>query len=772
MRNLESSMPKAQADGQAGSVPFPAACVIRLGCVAGYVFWEAALIQFFNFHCSLSEGAWGIMWLIDTRTLKLVFKTDPSEIDYAILSHTWEEEEVSFQEFQDMRRARRKKGFNKIEMTCRLARMKYSLKYAWVDTCCIDKSSSAELSEAINSMFRYYKLSFICFVYLCDLSSDTSPGPGPIPGPPPSFSQCRWLTRGWTLQELIAPCYLSFFDESWSLRGSKDDWADSLSSITSIPSGALSGWRQLDDYSVAARFSWAAKRQTTRKEDLAYCLLGIFGVYIPLLYGESENAFLRLQEEISRSTNDMSIFAWQAVPEDERRFSGMYAKYPAEFVHCASVTRMPSASRHDKEYSLTNKGLRFDHVLTTFAENADYIKPSKLSASGGLERVYNERIESLGVAFLDLECFNDDPDGSSTGENSPTLGVYLTKLQGEYVRTFPNLLSAKYIRVHVAVQMDEEQLIIYAIKALTEQQSNKLEKEFHKEIIARLDISGGVYQPAMIKQVEPQSAWDHQDKSFHLWEGKDTSEISCFWLLTIDQIPLGGTIYTMECLVVCIFSREPVFGTRKALWHVFVGREGEWKIGNRIFCKPIHQVFREQTALEQFQECLRQEHDSHHRARYWVAVALSDDKLLHPTGWRDLLVTTPDSEDLEEVLLLIHQARHRNDTCPCYAHNPAKDLDTQPTGSRVLQYSSAKGHHGQSGNDDGGEEGTQLLVYVGQGVEGDGKGAGKTDEYPRRKAKHDGDGRLLIGDPSGKLGGSRHSAVNAEHNSTFWVSAP
>ncbi|KAK7952581.1 uncharacterized protein PG986_008309 [Apiospora aurea] len=587
MRNPESSMPKAQADGQAGSVPFPAACVIRPGCVAG---------------CYRNAPGTSCGSLTPERSS---WSSRPilSKVHYAILFHTWEEEEVSFQEFQDLDQARNKKGFSKIEMTCRLARERFGISYACVDTCCIDKSSSAELSEAINSMFRYYELSFICFIYLCDLPSDASLGVDLGARPPPSFSQCRWLTRGWTLQELIAPHTVQFYDEDWFPLGSKNDWADSLSWITSIPSGVPSGWRQLDHYSVAARFSWAGKRQTTRKEELAYCLLGIFG------------------DEISRSTNEMSIFAWQAVPEDERRFSGMYAQSPAEFMNCARVTRMPSASRHDKEYSLTNKGLRFDHVLTTFAENADHIKPSKLSASGGLERVYNERIESLGVAFLDLECFNDDPNGPSTGENSPTLGIYLTKLQGEYVRTFPNLLSAKYIRVHVAVKMDEEQLIIYAIKALAKQQSSKLEKEFHKEIIAKLDISGGVYPPVMIKQVEPQSAWDHQDMSFHLWEGKDTSEISsCLWLLTIGRTPLGNTIPTMECLVVRICSQEPVFGTRKAMWHVFVGREGKWTIGSQIFCKPIHQVFREKTALEQFQECLRQEHDSHHFqhfATYW-----------------------------------------------------------------------------------------------------------------------------------------------------------
>ncbi len=110
------------------------------------------------------------MWLINTTSLVLEFIGDPDACMYAILSHTWGEDEVSFQDMADLKRARKKKGFSKIERTCQLAHAR-NIEYAWVDTCCIDKSSSAELAEAINSMFTWYRRSHICFVFLSDLLS-------------------------------------------------------------------------------------------------------------------------------------------------------------------------------------------------------------------------------------------------------------------------------------------------------------------------------------------------------------------------------------------------------------------------------------------------------------------------------------------------------------------------------------------------------------------------------------------------------------------------
>ncbi|KAF5499558.1 Vegetative incompatibility protein HET-E-1 [Colletotrichum fructicola] len=170
------------------------------------------------------------MWLLDTQTLKLQEIVDPSTVNYAILSHTWEHDEVSFQDISDLDSARKKAGFSKISKTCELARQR-SIPYAWVDTCCIDKSSSAELSEAINSMFQWYKLSVVCFVYLSDFTFDV---------PFSSFTtytveekalcSSRWFTRGWTLQELIAPSSVTFYNTRWKAKARtgaevRDPWS-------------------------------------------------------------------------------------------------------------------------------------------------------------------------------------------------------------------------------------------------------------------------------------------------------------------------------------------------------------------------------------------------------------------------------------------------------------------------------------------------------------------------------------------------------------------
>jgi hypothetical protein len=153
------------------------------------------------------------MWLINTATFELVFFVNPplqpgsKAGNYAILSHTWDDNEVVFRDMADLGHARLKKGWGKIEQTCRLAR-ESSLPWAWVDTCCIDKSSSAELSEAINSMFRWYELSKVCYVWLADLVLPFSTAQ--MGGLADSFAQCRWFTRGWTLQVLTDPHFFLF----------------------------------------------------------------------------------------------------------------------------------------------------------------------------------------------------------------------------------------------------------------------------------------------------------------------------------------------------------------------------------------------------------------------------------------------------------------------------------------------------------------------------------------------------------------------------------
>jgi len=186
--------------------------------------------------------------------------------------------------------ANHKPGYFKIEQCAKQAALD-GLEYFWVDTCCIDKSSSAELSEAINSIYRWYKNVEICYVYMFDISADDPPHPDyPTVS---TFEKSDWFSRGWTLQELIAPLKMAFYSKEWRQIGTKDGLTKYLKHITGTDAQALEG-ADPGIFSIASRMSWAAKRKTTRTEDIAYSLLGIFDVNMPLLYGEGEKSFIRL----------------------------------------------------------------------------------------------------------------------------------------------------------------------------------------------------------------------------------------------------------------------------------------------------------------------------------------------------------------------------------------------------------------------------------------------------------------------------------------------
>lgn len=275
------------------------------------------------------------MRLINTSTLEFIWfpKAPPP---YAILSHTWGTDEVTFADFTNLSMRATKSGFAKIKLACEQA-LKDGFSYAWIDTCCINKESSSELSEAINSMFRWYRDAAICYAYLEDASEDIQL---PITSPS-SISHCRWFTRGWTLQELLAPKEIVFFGAKWTTIGRKTELKDILEQITGIPCVILTGDMRLDQTSVANRMNWAAKRETTREEDIAYCLMGIFDVNMPMIYGEGRNAFTRLQEEILKQTQDDSLFAWRASEESasEAPYRGLFASSPKEFA--SEVTTTP-----------------------------------------------------------------------------------------------------------------------------------------------------------------------------------------------------------------------------------------------------------------------------------------------------------------------------------------------------------------------------------------------------------------------------------------------
>ena len=184
----------------------------------------------------------------------------------------------------------KKAGYEKIRHASMQA-ISDGYQYVWIDTCCIDKSSSAELSEAINSMFTWYQQASVCYAYVDDVQLH-------------DFDKSRWFTRGWTLQELLAPSNVIFFVAGWTRLGTKFSLAAQITKITGIDSEILHDQRLLRKRSVAQLMSWASRKETTRPEDTAYCLLGIFGVNMPLLYGEGENAFIRLQEELVKFADD------------------------------------------------------------------------------------------------------------------------------------------------------------------------------------------------------------------------------------------------------------------------------------------------------------------------------------------------------------------------------------------------------------------------------------------------------------------------------------
>lgn len=272
------------------------------------------------------------MRLINTKTYELR-EFNSGVPPYAILSHRWEEKEVTFADLskripEDEREVwapddpDKLISWMKIKRACKTAREDNRVfEWIWLDMCCINKDSSAELQESLNSMFAWYRNADICLVYLrripdCTIEDASRDGS--------EFRASEWFTRGWTLQELIAPNdTMLFLSRNWRPIGTRGKLANIISEITNIDVELLSrpspplltGQRaealDFSKWSIATRMSWAANRQTTRAEDRAYSLSGLFDVTMPVMYGEGgENAFRRLQLEIIQNSPDQSILAW------------------------------------------------------------------------------------------------------------------------------------------------------------------------------------------------------------------------------------------------------------------------------------------------------------------------------------------------------------------------------------------------------------------------------------------------------------------------------
>lgn len=307
--------------------------------------------------------------LINANSLRLESFLGDATPAYAILSHTWEQNaELSFQEMKAVGEnpnnlAVTKTGYTKVMMACQQA-LRDGFTHVWVDTCCIDKTSSAELSEAINSMYRWYQKAEVCYALISDVEVDSAAYDVALPG-------CKWFTRGWCLQELIAPRRVEFFDVHWNHFGSKARLTSLISKITRIDEEVLIDNSLIGDIPVARKMSWAARRETTREEDMAYCLLGIFDINMPLLYGEGLKAFMRLQEEIIKTSNDLSIFSIlhgaisassSTVNRLSRIYADLFAPSPRSFINCANVVHTRADVHWNSAFALTNKGLRFSRA--------------------------------------------------------------------------------------------------------------------------------------------------------------------------------------------------------------------------------------------------------------------------------------------------------------------------------------------------------------------------------------------------------------------------
>jgi hypothetical protein len=297
------------------------------------------------------------MRLLNTETLQLEVFEGGCKLSYAILSHTWGDDEVSFQDLVSGL-APERKAWLKVESCCAKARTE-GYQYVWIDTCCIDKSSSAELSEAINSMFKWYQDAEVCYAYLADVElevglqfgkrKESDLESGVLVGSvAEAIVESRWFTRGWTLQELLAPPDVVFFSATWKELGTRDSLAFLISMATKIDINVLKQQKGLSSYSVAQRLSWASQRQTSKIEDEAYCLMGLFGVSMPLLYGEGPKAFQRLQLEIMKECYDPSILAWASV-DSCATIVGVLASSPAAFEGCGSIL-FDAKGLHQGEY--------------------------------------------------------------------------------------------------------------------------------------------------------------------------------------------------------------------------------------------------------------------------------------------------------------------------------------------------------------------------------------------------------------------------------------
>lgn len=390
------------------------------------------------------------MRLLDTSTFEL--RSDSQEFfksqGYAILSHRWVGAEITFDEIAQHGASLRATGekrikspqLDKIRGACQMA-YRQGIQWMWIDNCCINKSSATEEAESINSMFKWYRDARLCITYLSDVDSRAPSGvPSSkeatnvlqsIDGDRPS----QWFSRGWTLQELLAPRDMYFYDLNWDFIGTKTSLAPEIQRITGIDIEYLTGARHFRKACIATKMSWQAGRTTTRVEDIAYSMLGLFGIMMAPQYGEGQRAYMRLQQQLLSTTPDESLFAWK-MPEPNAgdRYDieqstettwgsnewGLLAASPDWFKGCGNVTIEggPPIERPSRTFQMNRQSLQIPVMpLEQFNKYKLILLLSPLTLIGAIpiffyiaRKVRRDAIK--GVPFV-LNCWTRDGSGAS-----------------------------------------------------------------------------------------------------------------------------------------------------------------------------------------------------------------------------------------------------------------------------------------------------------------------------------------------------------------------
>ncbi|KAI1398407.1 HET-domain-containing protein [Hypoxylon fuscum] len=406
------------------------------------------------------------MHLLDVNTLQLEKfvkeKDGKAVVNYGILSHRWlaQREKVTFQDIETGN-YHQKTGCYKLLNCCEQAK-RDNLRYVWIDTCCIDKTSNTELQEAINSMYRWYENADKCYAFLKDTVREES-------GDLRLCQAEEWFQRGWTLQELIAPKEVHFFDCRWQYIGDRVSLKHLISDTTGIGLPLLEGTRKPHEFSVAERMSWASGRKTTRDEDRSYSLIGLFDVNMPMLYGEgATKAFLRLQEEIIKTSDDHSIFAWKGVQGAQ----GLLATSPDSFRDCKGMRGITRRSGNIV-FSMTNRGLSITLNLRPWAVDT-YL--ALIDCEEARQNGDGSTSQQLGIFLRRLEA---DDQYARVGLDGKDIYRNVFKLSPRYSRDLP--IYVRQVRIDTEKHANHERLNGFRVSSDIAKSAQKGQKNWNAQ---------------------------------------------------------------------------------------------------------------------------------------------------------------------------------------------------------------------------------------------------------------------------------------------------